>query len=391
MKEEFVQYLWAERLILSSDLILVDGTACQVIKTGEWNEHSGPDFKDAIVRIGDATWVGQVEVHLCSSDWKAHGHYKDPAYDNVILHLVLEDDDPVMDRKGKPIPCLVLHKEKYEAHHRQYENWINKNADLPCVEHSAQTPPEVWLNWLSFLGARRFVEKLNVGWSTLESTRGDIELTRWILLGRTMGAPLNEDGMEMLIRSIPWNQVRRREWGFSDFSNWLLYMAGLNYRSFPDHLKHVFAMEPLNKRIWLYGKLRPSSFPKIRVQQWSWYFFKAILQRQSEVPFWESSFWIDYPEKHKPGRQSLHTWRINMTPYQYVGDWNRKESNAEVWKDIGPEKNGIINRYESLFGPPENAFQSQALLKLNKEFCRQKKCLNCAVGNHHLKRQLHDR
>lgn len=391
MKEDFIQYLWAESLILPSDLTLKDGTPCQAVATGTWNEFSGPDFKDAIVRIGDTTWVGQVEIHIKSSDWKIHNHHQDPAYDNVILHVVLEDNEPVIDRKGKLIPCLILDSENYLGYYRDYEKWLSSDDDLPCSKSLSKIPVHIWSGWLESLGEKRFVEKLNVGWSTLESTKGNIELTRWILLGRTMGAPLNEDGMEMLIRTIPWNSVRRRVWGFSDFSNWLLYMAGLNHKEFPEHLKNVFSEHPLNKRIWLHGKLRPPSFPSVRIMQWAWYFFKVVLHNEKTVPFWETAFWDGFSVGAKPGKQSLHTWRINMAPFQYVGDWSREQANTDRWKEVAPEKNAVIQKFRALNINPKSAFETQAILKLHKEYCRQKKCLNCAIGNHHLKQELHDR
>ena len=49
----------------------------------------GPDFEAARLSIGDDFFYGSVEFHLQSLGWKAHGHNKNPAYNQVILHVVL--------------------------------------------------------------------------------------------------------------------------------------------------------------------------------------------------------------------------------------------------------------------------------------------------------------
>ena len=47
---------------------------------------------------------------------------------------------------------------------------------------------------------------------------------------------------------------------------------------------------------------------------------------------------------------------------------------------IAQEKNYITRRWNSVGVVIKNAFDSQALLSLNKYYCSQKKCLSCMVG-----------
>jgi hypothetical protein len=79
---------------------------------GKWNLLGGPDFKGARIAFGDAgPVVGDVELHLRAVDWNAHGHARDPAYDNVILHVVLfppDHDHGTHGANGRDIPVLVL-------------------------------------------------------------------------------------------------------------------------------------------------------------------------------------------------------------------------------------------------------------------------------------------
>jgi hypothetical protein len=90
-----VQALWFEQLyqpILTTD----DGRTVEIIQPGFWNHAGGPDFTRAVARFrkeGQAEaelTLGNVEVHLRPTDWNAHGHHTDPAYDGTILHVVWE-------------------------------------------------------------------------------------------------------------------------------------------------------------------------------------------------------------------------------------------------------------------------------------------------------------
>src|SRR5277367_3962517 len=90
-----VQALWFEQLhqpVLTTD----DGRTVEVVQPGFWNHGGGPDFTRAVVRFwkdgkaADELTIGQIEVHLRAVDWNAHGHHADPAYDEIILHVVWE-------------------------------------------------------------------------------------------------------------------------------------------------------------------------------------------------------------------------------------------------------------------------------------------------------------
>ncbi len=88
-----VQALWFEQLhqpALSTD----DGRTVEIVQPGFWNHAGGPDFTRAVVRFfsegkpDEEVTVGNVEVHLRPTDWNAHGHHADPAYDETVLHVV---------------------------------------------------------------------------------------------------------------------------------------------------------------------------------------------------------------------------------------------------------------------------------------------------------------
>jgi len=91
IKEDFLHYIWKFRLF-NTPLQDTDGSIIEIFDPGQLNTDSGPDFFNASIKADQVTWAGNVEIHLKSSDWNRHGHHLDPAYDNVILHAVVEKD-----------------------------------------------------------------------------------------------------------------------------------------------------------------------------------------------------------------------------------------------------------------------------------------------------------
>ena len=103
MNEFFLHFLWKHRLFNSEAMVTTRGVPVEVISPGFLNSDAGPDFFNARVKIGDTIWAGNVEIHWRSSDWIKHKHQQDSAYDNVILHIVNEDDAVVLNSKGDRI------------------------------------------------------------------------------------------------------------------------------------------------------------------------------------------------------------------------------------------------------------------------------------------------
>lgn len=88
-----------------------DGQPISVVYRGRWTFGFGPDFRGALIAFGADLRQGAVEVHLRASGWREHGHHLDPAYNDVILHVVLEDGprgQPCRRQDGAIVPTVVL-------------------------------------------------------------------------------------------------------------------------------------------------------------------------------------------------------------------------------------------------------------------------------------------
>jgi len=108
MQEDFLHYIWQYQKLTTLGLKTVQGNDLQVISVGELNTNSGPDFYNSRVVICHQEWVGTVEIHLKASDWFVHQHQNDSAYDNVILHVVWENDVDIFDANQNILETLEL-------------------------------------------------------------------------------------------------------------------------------------------------------------------------------------------------------------------------------------------------------------------------------------------
>src|SRR5580700_4567614 len=105
MNEALFQFIWQYSLYNTAGLHTPDGEAVTVVYSGKLNRDAGPDFLEGKIKIGNTILVGNIELHIKSSDWLKHGHQHDLAYQNLILHVVYENDVP--DAAGNT-PVLVL-------------------------------------------------------------------------------------------------------------------------------------------------------------------------------------------------------------------------------------------------------------------------------------------
>ena len=96
MTERLLQFIWQFQYFTKSELSTTAGELIQIIYPGQYNTNQGPDFGDAKIKIGKTTWAGTVELHINTSDWTKHNHQQDKNYNNVILHVVWEDDNAVV-------------------------------------------------------------------------------------------------------------------------------------------------------------------------------------------------------------------------------------------------------------------------------------------------------
>lgn len=105
VSERLVQKIWAQGAFRRTGLRTQEGASLEIVDLGTWNRLAGPDFKNVAIKVDGHLLNGDAELHFFESDWVAHGHERDPAFANVILHILVFPNTSVKQVSG----CFVKH------------------------------------------------------------------------------------------------------------------------------------------------------------------------------------------------------------------------------------------------------------------------------------------
>ena len=416
MKEDFLHYLWRFKKFETLNLRTTQKEQITIIKTGDYLELSGPDFFNAQIIIGDQKWAGNIEIHIKSSDWYVHGHEKDDAYDNVILHVVWEHDTEIFGKNNVEIPVLVLKDYVAPETINNYHSLVSPKSWISCEKQIAQIDDFVFTNWQERLFFERLERKSKFIYDLLEETNQDWEAVLFCLLAKNFGLNTNGNSFLQIARSIPFSIIRKESFevenhealllgtsGLLDFEKEDVYFKDLKIRYF--YLLHKYQLDRVYTDPVEFFKHRPDNFPTIRLSQLASLYnkhqnlFSKIVALKSVKNIYEvlnvsaSLYWQNHyqfdkesPKKTKPLSKSFIDLLIINTiiPIQFAYASIMGESIEEdliaLLKEVLPEKNSVIDKFESFGVSSKNAFDTQTLLQLKNEYCSQNACLKCAVG-----------
>jgi hypothetical protein len=166
--ERFLQRIWDRQFLHSTSLHTADGRPVVVEHAGVLNTDAGPDVRRARIRIGDTVYSGDVEIHRTMGEWWRHRHHEDPAYNGVILHVILERPAPherATTRSGRDLPLLVLGDFLPDPVRVLWERAIlDDHAGAPgairCSRVNREVPLDIILPWLEHLARERLEVKM---------------------------------------------------------------------------------------------------------------------------------------------------------------------------------------------------------------------------------------
>ena len=421
MKEDFLHYLWKFKKFDTLNLRTVNHEEITIINTGNYLELAGPDFFNAQIKIGNQKWAGNVEIHLKSSDWYVHNHEKDSAYENVILHVVWEHDAEIFRQNNTEIPVLVLKDYISSEIILNYNSLTLPKSWIFCEKQITQVGNFVFKNWQERLFFERLERKSKSIYDLLEETNQDWEAVLFCLLAKNFGLNTNGNSFLQLAKAIPFSIIRKESFelenlealffgsaGLLDSDKEDVYFKDLKFRYF--YLLHKYQLEKVYIEPVQFFKHRPDNFPTIRLSQLANLYYehqnlfskvielKSItdiykLLNSSAGLYWQNHYQFDKesPKKRKILSNSFIDLLVINTiiPLQFAYSKTRGESVSEdlisILDEISPEKNSIIEKFKSFGIKSANAFDTQSLLQLKKEYCDVNGCLKCAVGMELLK------
>ncbi len=417
MKEEFLWYLWSNKLI-KQPIITAEGEPFLIMEPGILNTNAGPDFFNAKVKIGSTIWAGNVEVHVKASDWNKHGHQYDRKYNNIILHLVYENDVHIVNSKGKSIPTLELRNGFDEKIYFRYRDFRESRWWIPCANLIGKTDKFIARSWLKKIRNEIILFKADAIRKILIMNNHDWNQTLYTVLATGFGFHVNAIGFETLAKSLPYQIILENKNDLITVEALLFGQAGLLQDLKGDYpaklysryqqIKKSHLLEPMDPKLWNFLRLRPSNFPTIRIAQ-----FASILHQSSDLykelinineknelfDFFSiqcSNFWTNHytfyktskQQVKKLGKEAIISLVINIiVPLKYLhgrlhSEDDFLEKSVHILQRLPSENNKIVRKFHALGLQINNASDSQALLFLKKQYCDHKKCLECRIGQH---------
>lgn len=420
--EKLYHYLWKTRFH-SDGLRDVDGAEIEVIDPGIHNYDAGPDFFNSKLKINGVEWVGNVEIHVKASDWYRHGHNDDPAYENVILHVVAVSDKRVARLDGTLIPQVELTFPEKFFH--TYASLVEDNSGIKCSSMLSSLPDLNKTDWLETLSVERMQQKALKVKEINETVQGDWEQTCFILLSRGLGFGLNGDPFELLAKSVPLKilhhhcdnlfQIEAILFGQAAMLDATMHLFDDYYQSLCREyyfLSRKYGLKPMRPGLWKYSRTRPQNFPHRRIAFLAdaamdgFSIFTQLLESVKDTDklpdlfdfkargYWERHYSFDGDQGTVPvdlSRSSRILLTINVAVpllYAYassIGDLDLGEKMISLMQSLPPENNGYIRQWKNLGFNVKDASRSQALIQLSKEYCEKSKCIYCRFGHHFLR------
>lgn len=414
MPELLLHYIWQQGLWASFPQFTTDGQPVEILSVGLHNRDAGPDFNCVHLRIGGQEWVGNVEMHLRASDWRRHRHHLDPAYNNVILHVVCHTDEPTLNARGDSVPQCILHYPQDQDYLSSLivlaHEMDGAFAHIPCSPNLISRPEMLSQGWRQALLRERWRCKTESIQRLLEITQQNWAHAFYITLAHNFGFHTNSLPFEMLALHTPLSYLLKHRDSLFQVTAMLLGQSGLlteataktneqlsllsEYR----FLQKKFSLQSIPAVMWKKARLRPQNAPERRIRQFaqlicqSEWLFSSMLTAPTVSALRQLLHFVPLPLTHglQPppalGKASVDILLINtLLPYRYAyaelqHNAQDMQSAIDLMQDLPAEDNSIIRQWRLLGQQVTSAADSQALIHLYQHYCQHERCIHCEVG-----------
>lgn len=435
--EKLLQYCWKHRILPEGELRTADGESIEIVDTGLLNTDAGPDFFNARLRIGGRLWAGNVEIHIRRNDWYAHGHDRDAAYDNVILHVVdaqsngpADADSAIRTREGRILPEVKISvPEEIRANYREL---LSEDSYPPCYKIIPNVTPLSMHSWMAALQTERLKQKTEAIAERVSMLKGDWEHAYFITLARSYGFGSNSDALEQWARNMPMTSVAHHRDNLFQIESIFFGQAGMlniaavrerlqletaadeyfqRLQSEYEYLKHKFQMTDKYAPQWKYMRMRPQNFPTIRIAQLARLYHerRTSLSQLIECDtidklrkmfhcgvsdYWQTHYTFGHesqPSAKQLSAASISLLMINCAIPMIFAYGRQTGSEAlcnralDLLESLPPENNTITRMWKQVGLESRSAGDTQALIQLKKQYCDRKDCLQCRIGYEYMK------
>lgn len=390
MPEILLHYIWQRGIFRAFPQYTTDGRRIEVLSVGQHNTDAGPDFSNArlLIHSDDRTeeWVGNIEIHIASSDWFKHKHHTDSAYDNVILHVVRKADKEIWNSRNKPVTqCELRYPDEQD-----YLSQLLSDARLMdssfathrCGKFLLQDPNLVTKGWKQTMLLRRLDCKKQSIDRLLSITQNHWEQAFYISLAHYFGFHVNGIPFEQLAISTPLSCLQKHRSSLKQLTAILLGQSGLLsqddelYKEYR-FLQAKFGLQQIDPAMWKRGRIRPQNAPETRIRQFAQLLYKSEflfskLMDAEDIDTLRDLLYVD-----GMGRDSVDILIINaVVPFKYA----RGKQVMDILRTLPAENNTIIRQWRELGQLVADASDSQALIHLYQTCCQTGQCLNCDVA-----------
>ena len=428
--EQLLHYVWKHKMFPLHELHTDDGRTVEVIDPGLHNHDAGPDFFNAKVKIDDTVWVGNVELHMRSSDWYAHGHDSDTRYNNVVLHVASVIDRDVVTQHGVRLPQLMLKVPQAVADN--YRELLTTDRFPPCYKVVGTLPVLITHSWMSALQTERLERKTKDILRRVKQCDGSWEAALFVTMARNYGFGVNSNAFETWALNMPLDKAGHHRDDILQIEALFMGQAGLldeqripkkyheramsegyltRLRDEYAFLAHKFALKPMDASLWRFLRLRPQNFPHIRISQLAnlYHSRKADISRLAEctsvdelrdmlstgvTDYWETHYLFGSESARRDKNLSVASLNVLIinTAVPMLFAYGRHKQDERLCEralafldGIKAENNNIVRMWRDCGLHVDTAGDSQALIQLKNEYCDRRECLRCRIGYEYLK------
>lgn len=416
MKEELLHYVWKHQLIKFDCLQTTNDERIEILYVGNYNTNEGADFLEARLKIDNTLLVGNIEIHLFASDWKRHQHQVNNKYNNVILHIVWINDEPL-----EYVPTLELNGKVSQLLLQKYAYLMQHSTPVPCAKSWNDIKHINIVNIQERMLYERLEhksEKIIVQYNLLNK---DWLLTKYYLLLQSIGTTINSFGFEQLTQRLEYKILIKHADNLLQIEALLFGTAGFLEASFLEDiyynklkseyafLKEKYGLVSMNKSIWNFLRMRPANFPTVKIALLAKLIYhspqlfhlqnvddtKDFLSTIVASEYWNTHYQFGKNSSFLPkkfGEKSIQALLINYnipvfyTYQKYFEQQDVLQACIESYEKMSFEQNHKV-KYFLEYEQTKTAADSQFLLELYNEYCSKRKCMQCKIAYQILKNE----